>query len=373
MPKQSPAAQWVHPSSLIPWPANPRRRDEATIERVAASIREFGFAAPIVARTATREIIAGHARWQAATLLGLTQVPVRFLELSEAQSHKLALADNKLYELSEWDTNKLHSLLTDLEPADLSLVGWSDRELTKLSRQLAADIARGEPEAPTLPAEPVTQLGDTWQLGRHTLRCGDCRQVEARRYGAVITDPPYGVSVVQRGMVGADFGVAKKGKYQPIAGDHETPEVRWLVELCDVAIIWGGNYFADQLPPAGGWLVWDKREASGIVNTFADCELAWSNQTGPARIHRQLWNGMIRAGEHDTRVHPTQKPVALMRWCLEFTQGDVFDPYAGSGSTLIAAEQLGRVCHAVELSPAYCDAIAARWQGLTGEAPRRVG
>jgi len=168
-------------------------------------------------------------------------------------------------------------------------------------------------------------------------------------------------------MVGADFGVAKKGKYEPIAGDESIPDVSFLLAGGRKAIIWGGNYFANQLTPSASWLIWDKREDTGIENTFADCELAWSNYGGPARVHRQLWNGMIRSGEKDKRVHPTQKPVALMEWCIRLLEcKSVFDFYAGSGTTLIAAEKVGITCHASELSPAYCDVIIERWQNLTG-------
>lgn len=202
--------------------------------------------------------------------------------------------------------------------------------------------------------------------------CADSTTLTLPSVDAVLTDPPYGVSVVQRGMVGgANFGVAKKGRYEPIAGDDQVPDVRWIAALAESAIIWGGNYFADQLPPTSGWLVWDKRADSGIENSFADCELAWSSRTGQARVHRQLWVGMIRSGEHEKRQHPTQKPVALMAWCLGFSEGTVFDPYLGSGTTLIAAEKLNRSCIGAELSPAYCDVIIERWQNLTGQKAQR--
>jgi len=386
-PKQSPPpAQWVDPSTLQPWAANPRRRDDATIDKVAASITEFGFAAPIVARAATREIIAGHARWQAAQRLGLALVPVRFIDLTEAQAHKLALADNKLYELSEWDPTKLHALLSELQPTELPALGWSDHELKRLNREVAAIRLAGEPEEPAVevPAETVSKLGDVWQLGRHTLVCADCRGwAPPRKFDLVLTDPPYGISVVTKdgfvGAAGSHFGkrskfgkLAKPPTYPQVHGDEAVPDVRWIPERATRAIIWGGQYFADQLPANGCWFVWDKRVDSGIVNSFADCELAWTNLTGQARVHHQLWNGLMREGEHTKRIHPTQKPVALMRFCLDACPGDVFDPYAGSGSVLIACEEMGRTCYAVEISPAYCDAIVHRWQTLTGAQATRI-
>jgi hypothetical protein len=371
----SAAAVWLSPRELKPWRDNPRLNDGEPVEAVIASIKRFGFGSPILARAANREIIAGHTRWKAAIALELEQVPVRLLDISEREAHLLALADNRLGELAEW-SDSLASILSKYDLAEAELAGWSSEDIEALADELERDGAEAEleeDEAPELPVDPVARLGDVWQLGAHMLICGDGRQTAKRKYGCVITDPPYGISIVQGGKVGAEFrdSVARKGKYAPIAGDEQAPDVRWLLERGETVIIWGGNYFADQLPAQGGWLIWDKRDDSGIENTFADAELAWSNQTGPARVHRQLWNGMIRAGEHEPRKHPTQKPVQLLGFCLRFTSGDVFDPYAGSGSTLIAAEQLGRVCTAVELAPAYVDVIIERWQKLTGQSAQR--
>lgn len=364
------AAVWMSPSKLKPWKDNPRKNDGEPVERVAKSIKRFGFGAPIVARKANSEIIAGHTRWKAAIQLKLALVPVRLLDIGEKEAHTLALADNRFTELTEWDAT-LGVLLAGFESADAAFAGWSGDELEKLTRQLGGQDDKSVDEVPEPPAQPVTRVGDEWRLGRHRLLCADCRTVKTPRFGAVLTDPPYGIAVVKKGMVGADFGVARKGKFEPIAGDDQVTDQSWLLERGSVVIVWGGNYFANALPRAGGWLVWDKRSDSGIQNTFADCELAWSNQTGPARVHRQLWIGMIREGEHGKRVHPTQKPVALMAWCLGFSEGDVFDPYAGSGSTLIAAEQLDRTCVGIELSPVYCDVIVERWQNLTGKKATR--
>jgi len=368
------AALWVDPRKLKPWADNPRINDGEPVAAIAQSIKRFGFGAPIVARAANMEIIAGHTRWKAALKLELEQVPVRLLDITEREAHLLALADNRLGELAEW-SDTLASVLSQYDLQEAELAGWSSEDLDKLADEISADEPElEEDEIPDAPAASVTQLGDIWQLGSHTLVCGDGRETRARRFGCVVTDPPYGISIVQGEKVGATFPVtvAKKGKYAPIAGDDQVPDVRWLLERADLVIIWGGNYFADQLPAQGGWLVWDKRADSGIENTFADCELAWSNQTGPARVHRQLWNGMIRSGEHEKRSHPTQKPVSLMGWCARFGEGEIFDPYAGSGTTLIAAEQLGRACYAVELAPAYCDVIIDRWQRLTGQSAQRA-
>ena len=129
-----PAAEMVNPATLKAWLRNPRKNDGEPVERVAASIKRFGFAAPIVARLETREIIAGHTRWKAALKLGLVQVPVRFLDLSENEAHLLALADNRLGELAEWDTPELHALLASYDLGDQQIAGWSEKDLRELEQ-----------------------------------------------------------------------------------------------------------------------------------------------------------------------------------------------------------------------------------------------
>jgi len=189
----------------------------------------------------------------------------------------------------------------------------------------------------------------------------------------VLTDPPYGIDVVKGDMVGADFGIARKGKYKKIIADETTDTAQAsfdiLNQLSDRIILWGGNYFTDFLPSSDGLLVWDKRGESGIRNTFADGEIAWCNFHTPVRIYHQLWNGMIREGEHSDRVHPTQKPVRMLGEIItDFSQENdvVLDVFGGSGSTLIACEQLDRTCLIMELDEHYCDVIIDRWEQYTG-------
>ena len=196
----------------------------------------------------------------------------------------------------------------------------------------------------------------------------------------VLTDPPYGIDVVSEdGMVGADFGVAKKGQYKKIIADDttETAEQSYkiLKKVSDKLILWGGNYFIDFLEKSDSWIIWDKRCESGITNTFADGEMAYCSFHTPLRIYHQLWNGMIREGEHDKRVHPTQKPVRTLAQIIDkFSDKDaiVMDVFGGSGSTMIACEQTGRKCLMMELDPHYCDVIIDRWQQFTGKKAEKV-
>lgn len=241
------------------------------------------------------------------------------------------------------------------------------------------DEGESEP-APIRAERQLFSRGDVFCLGAHRLMCGDCTDKADREkllgddaIGMVIADPPYGISAVSKnGFVGArNFGIARKGVYLQVHGDSSRPDVNWLVDFAETVIIWGGNYFADTLPVSRSWLVWNKLD-DATPTTYADCELAWSNYGGPARIHTQLWKGMYRALEHGKRIHPTQKPVALMEWCLSFGSGIVFDPYCGSGSVIIACEQQQRTCYAMEIEPDYCDLIVERWEHATGGAAAKL-
>jgi len=369
-------------ADLIPYARNSRTHSEAQVTKIASSIKEFGFINPVVT-DGKNGIVAGHGRVLAANKLGLKEVPcVEASHLTEAQKRAYVIADNRMALDAGWDIDLLKVELGDLQGLDfdLALTGFDPGELENFLAEKTEGLT--DPDAvPETPANPVTVLGDVWLMGKHRLMCGDSTSIEQAEtltkgngVDFVFTDPPYGVAVVKSGMVGADFGVAKKGSYKPIIGDETTDTAIEAYNAC-VAIgakkivLWGGNYFADRLPPSSCWLVWDKRGDTGIVNTFADCELAWSNMTGPARIYKQLWNGMIREGERDKRVHPTQKPIALCEWGISnYTEkgASVLDLFLGSGSTLIACEKTSRVCFGMEMSPDYCDVIVKRWQEFTG-------
>lgn len=198
------------------------------------------------------------------------------------------------------------------------------------------------------------------RIGGQRLILGDCLQVMPLlgRFDAVVTDPPYGIG--ESGAKNASRkGAAPPRDYGSFEWDKVRPDLSSLPD-CD-KIIWGGNYF--DLPPAPRWLIWDK-ENSG---DFADGEMAWCNVAGALRIFRWQWNGFIRKGEMDKvrapvfRVHPTQKPVALMEWCLGFLPDAVtiLDPFMGSGTTLVACQRRGRQGTGIEMDPDYFD-IACR-------------
>jgi hypothetical protein len=376
----------IKTADLVPYARNAKKHDEAQVAKLAGSIREFGFNNPVLI-DADNGIIAGHGRVMAAQKLGLASVPcLRLSHLSETQKRAYILADNRLAELGGgWDAEMLKLELADLGDLDVDLdgigFGADDLQDLELSEEPEASEVDAEPQidkAEELRAKWGVEPGQLWELGDHRILCGDSTKAEdvervmgGERADLCLTDPPYGISVVKSGMVGADFGVAKKGKYAPVIGDEKPPDISHLLSIAEKHIIWGGNYFADQLAVTGCWLIWDKRGDTGIENTFADCEIAWSNIGGPARIYRQLWNGMIREGERGQRQHPTQKPVSLCVWCINKAEAlVVIDCYLGSGTTIIACEQLGRKCRAIEISPAYVAVAIQRWADATGKTPK---
>lgn len=356
--------------SLKEYKMNCKLHPQEQIEQIKKSIQEFGFNDPI-AVWHDNEIIEGHGRLLAAQELGLDVVPIiRLDHLADEERRAYMLVHNQLTMNSGFDADLLDIELDNIN-MDMEQFGFE----LKTERD---EIIEDEPPEP--PTEPVCKVGDLWQLGEHRLICGDStdaavvdRLMDGAKVDMVFTDSPYGINIVNnKGKVGAD-NIAKCGNYNPVIGDDTTETAKQAYDiysqLCDKMILWGGNYFLDFLPPSDGWLIWDKRGESGIRNTFADGEMAWCSFHTPVRIYHQLWNGMIREGEHEKRVHPTQKPIRMLSEILQdFTnEGDIIlDVFGGSGSTLIACEQTGRTCYMAELSPEYVDVIIARWEKLTG-------
>ena len=202
-----------------------------------------------------------------------------------------------------------------------------------------------------------------YESGGITIYNADCKQVLPflSCVDVLLTDPPYGIGMAKRGTI----GTSKAGKvkdYGKSDWDDETPP-SWFLnaaqELAQVSILWGGNYYG--LPASSCWLVWDKDN----TGDFADCELAWTNMTRAVRKFKWRWNGMIQeqmGDKKECRVHPTQKPTALMRWCLSLVPEakTVLDPFMGSGTTLVASKLEGRQAIGIEINEAYCEAAAKR-------------
>ena len=371
MPRTEPAAQWVAIEKLTPWADNPRINEHA-VDDVAKSIQRFGFASPIIARTENNEVIAGHTRLKAAIKLGLDKVPVRFMDLDPADARMLALADNRVAELADWDDDALATILRELDADGLDLdgLGWSDDALADLLAPDPPEPDGTEDDVPEVQDEVHSQPGEVYELGPHRLVCGDCTDpavwdvvVGDEVPNCVFADPPYGIAYAGKGITaggvsGNDFG--------EIIGDTDTGAAKAALRVAngvgaDVEVWWGANYYCSDLPGDRSWVVWDKER---IGEVYSDVELAWTNQTGRLRMFRHQWHGMVKASEHgQARVHPTQKPAALSVWCFDqFDVGStVVDPFGGSGTTLIACAMTGRRARLIEIDPRYCDVIRRRW------------
>ena len=222
-------------------------------------------------------------------------------------------------------------------------------------------------------------------IGDATLYLADCMDVlpTLGKVDACITDPPYGIAFSYGGNDASGIG---KGKYstkfagEKIFGDAAPFNPAEILALKVLTLMWGGNHFADKLPSSSCWYVWDKRAASGHTNDFADCEIAWVGWGGVARVFRHHWDGMMRASERgEARAHPTQKPVALMVWCIEQAKNPetILDPFMGSGTTGVAAIQLGRKFIGIEKEERYFNIAvrrieqAAKQGQLFDPAPRK--
>jgi DNA modification methylase len=376
---------------LIPYARNARTHSEAQVALIAGSIREYGFTNPVLVDGANG-IIAGHGRVLAARKLGLTQVPViELAHLSEAQRRAYILADNKLAEQAGWDKTLLALELGDLRDmaVDLTSLGFDAGELDALLRSGEADPR--EEDIPEVPAVPVSRRGDLWVMDNHRLICGDATDAAAVakvlngvKPHLMVSDPPFGVNYdpAWRNEVGA----AKTKRVGKVLNDHRADwREAWALFPGDVAYVWHGalhaTTVAESLIACGfairSQIIWAKER---LVLSRGDYhwqhEPAWYAVREKATGH---WSGdrkqttlwQIPSRDQDAAtVHGTQKPVECMRRPMlnNSSPGQaVYEPFCGSGSSLIGAETCGRHCYAVELDPAYVDVAVLRWQAFTGK------
>ena len=359
-------------ADIKPYEKNPRKNDNA-VNEVANSISSFGFKVPIVIDK-DNVIVCGHTRYKASKKLGLEVVPCVIADdLTEEQIKAYRLADNKVSELAEWDIDLLGEELDSIFDIDMSDFGF---DLSDDEEEEAEIIEDEVPEE----VEPVAKKGDIWQLGRHRLMCGDSfspsdidKLMNGECAGLLLTDPPYGIDYggMLKGKGDGKGGSDKNGwkSYDAPDWDKVRPEqdvFDYMRTLTDNQIIWGGNYFADVLPPKMCWLVWDKGQRDF---SLADGELAWTSFDKALRIKTYSRANANR----ENKIHPTQKPIELLKWCIDVAERNkastekILDLFGGSGSTLITCEQLGKTCYTMEISEKYVDVIIARWEKFTGQ------
>ena len=386
-------------ADLIPYARNPRKND-AAVQRIAASLKEYGLVKNSIVVDEDMVLITGHTTLKAMQALKWATAPevTQVFGLTEAQKKAYRIADNKLGELAAWDEELLALEFEDLKGLDFDLdqTGFDDKELGKIL-DAGKEASEDDYEPPAV-IETDIQRGDLFRLGRHRLLCGDStsaedvgRLMDGEKADLLLTDPPYGINIVNTGRVGIDApagfgkvgtrGMVKARTYHNIEGDDHPFDPRPFLDLAPVVMLFGGNNFASRLPDSPAWLVWDKKAEKGADhNNFSDVELVWTNlKQKSCPIYRHLWSGLLREGDRNVelkdRVHPTQKPVGLIAAILSDHSNPgalCLDPFLGSGTTLVACEQLGRTCYGMEISPQYCQVIIDRWEKLTGQKAEKV-
>lgn len=383
----------VKVAELKAYENNPRKNKKA-VEAVAKSIDTFGFKVPIIIDK-DGVIIAGHTRKAAAEELGLEVVPCIIADdLTPEQAAAFRLADNKTAELSEWDDDKLAEEIKALRDfaVDLSEFGF---DLSEFEERAEVEEVEDEEEEQEEEIVPRMKAGEVWQLGRHRLMCGDStdkadvlKLLNGARADMVFTDPPYGVNV-------------EGGKNNnTIAGDLTQTAIPFSFEICtEVATkenarfyFCGGEaniglyfkLFERYLRQMPKLLVWVKENQVLSHNNYhKQYELIFFGyKKGGGNLWfssremqdaSDVWN--VSRDPSKTYVHPTQKPVELPARAIRNSskKGDiVFEPFSGSGSTMLACEQLERTCYAMEIDPVYCEATLRRWERLTGEKAEKV-
>jgi DNA modification methylase len=346
---------------------NPRKMEKEPFKKLVESLKSDGYHQRLLINI-DGTIIGGHARKKALLKAGYKEeseievlVPDRLLTGEDFD--RVNIRDNLPYGSFDFDM-----LANMFEPEQLIEWGMPEDWLQLDVEEIEAE--EGDNDVPEIPEEPITKLGDIWQLGEHRLMCGNSvsiTDVDKLIDGAVIDfayiDPPYGVDFVSSGS-------NTKNKYEDIIGDDSIQTAIDSYSLCKsisipIMIFWGANYYASSLPNTKSWIVWDKQN----TGVYSDCELAWTNADKVTKLFKHMWNGCVKDSERkERRVHPTQKPIELALYCFNEYAPDsktVLDLFGGSGSTLVACERSKRKCFMMELSPNYCDVIIKRWETMT--------
>jgi len=394
----------VEVSSLVKDPANVRRHSEKNLEAIKGSLARFGQQKPIVVG-ADGVVIAGNGTLAAAQSLGWSMIDIVRSPLTGSEATAYAIADNRTAELAEWDEGALAQQLAALSIEDEELAaatGFDQRDIEKMGGGVEIE----EDEVPEPPADPITKPGDLWLLGDHRLLCGDSTKsedVERLMAGAkadlMLTDPPYNVALGMNETPEQTKARNRRTDGKVVANDSMSDEEfrAFLVSCFRCAFVC--------LKPGASFYVWHAdRECFNFGGAIRDCGekvrqcLVWAKdvlvmgQQDYQSQHEPCLYGWKAGAAHGwysdrkqttllrfdrpsrNQEHPTMKPVGLFAYLMGNStapQGLAYDPFLGSGTTLIAAEQLGRKCYGMEISPAYCDVIVKRWETLTGEKAER--
>ena len=362
----------VSPAELIPHPKNMHEHSAEQIARLCKLIEYQGFRNPLVIQKGTGLVVAGHGRLEAAKQLNIEKVPVTYQEFeSEEQLYAYMVSDNAIGK-DTWatlDLGKINQDFLDLGPdLDIEMLGLKDFEIEPLDK---LEPQTDEDAVPEIKGEPVTKRGDIWLLGNHRVMCGDSTMIDdvdklmkGEKADMVFTDPPYGL-----GIDGQKESIAKNPKHSRKAfefkgWDGSIPSEDFFQILHGLnipSVVFGGNYMTEFLPASKGWIFWNKGQEGQL--TMSDGELAWTNQ------NKALRSVTVNRAAIGKSVHPTQKPLRVVEFCLNYINDSksVLDFFLGSGSTLIACEKTDRKCYGMELDEHYCDVIVKRWEEYTGK------
>ena len=358
-------------------PKNPRVIKDEKFAKLVQSLKDFPEMLekrPLVCFTDTDGklvVLGGNMRLKAAKEIGLKELPVIIADdWTEEQKAQFLIKDNVGFgewnwdELqSDWDVQKLEDWGLDI-PKEFKVEAEAEED----------DFA-----VPDGGIETDIVLGDLFEIGQHRLICGDstdsdavARLMDGEKADMVFTDPPYGISHSGKGITAPTKSgkIVEGNNFGEILGDGDVnaaiDSFNLIYSLYPDAlhIWWGANYYSSVLPNGFGWLVWDKER---VGDTFSGAELAFVNKGVKVDVFRHMWHGIAKASESgDKRLHPTQKPVALVEWCFENYQAGklILDLFLGSGSTMVASHQLKRKCYGMELDPKYCQVIIDRMRKL---------
>jgi DNA modification methylase len=367
-------------TDLIPYVNNARVHSEAQVNQIVSSMKEFQFTNPILT-DGDNGIIAGHGRLMAARKMGMESVPtVELSHLSPAQKKAYIIADNKMALAAEWDDELLSLEFKDLEDMDfdLELTGFSLDEIE------AFDFDAGETEGltdadevPEVPEEPVSKLGDVWLLGKHRVMCGDSTSItdveklmDGKKADLCLTDPPYGI------------GDTKSDKNNYDVYDDSLENLKKLIadflpiaqSVANIVVLTPGNKNQYIYPTPTWTMAWFVPAGTGMNAWGFSCWqpiLCYGKDIYLANGLGSRPDALCKTESSDNSLgHPCSKPVGVWEWFIErcsINKNDlIFDPFLGSGTTIIAAEKTNRICYGLELSPNYVDVIVNRWQNFTG-------
>ena len=387
----------IETNKILPYINNPRKN--LNVDKVASSIKEFGFQQPIVVDK-NYIIIVGHTRFEAAKKLGLKKVPVQIADLDEDKAKAYRIADNRLNQDADWDNELLSVELNNLLSKDFNLepIGFNEDELNNILLK-DNDGLIDEDEAPEVAGEleePISKLGDIWKLGHHRLMCGDSTLIDnfdklcTEQADMIFTDPPYGMSYgggraegsTKKGALVKAHGMIKNDDLRDdalisLVKDSLTTSLIKAKQNCSAYICFTWRTYtefhkaiSDAKYNIKNCIVWDKKSIGLGQSNYRPqhefifyCGEEWYGD----KAQSDVWH--MSRGSTSKYVHPTQKPVELISKAIKNSskKGDVIiDCFGGSGSTLIACEKLNRKARVMELDPKYCDVIVKRWENFTG-------